>query len=120
MNIIKHRSWRDLPEIEKVKITAALQAHYEAKLRKTMQEYADRIEVDLQTVWIKLACIALYKCGVGEDTLAEFMASWPSIYRWNRKFGDTETQSEKINEELLLAFPTRGFPQEILDRLKKI
>ena len=44
-------------------------------------ERVDQELKEIQEVWIKMACIILYKMGMTEEQLLQFIADWKHMYR---------------------------------------
>lgn len=93
------------------------------KLLKIMEDEAERAlfesQADMQIVWIKMMCIALYRMGLSQDEILMAVGTWRSLYRKNSKFSCEEEQKAWLSEEMGKIFEN-GFPEQIVQDFKKL
>ena len=92
-------------------------------LLKVMEDEASRALFDsqkeMQIIWLKMMCIALYRLGLPEDQILIALGTWRSLYRKNSKFSGEEEQTAWLTEELSKVFPD-GFPEQLVQDFKKL
>ena len=93
------------------------------KLLKIMEDEASRAlfesQAEMQIIWLKMMCIALYRLGLSQDQILIAIGSWRSLYRKNSRFNGEEEQSAWLSAELAKVFPN-GFPEQVVQDFKKL
>ena len=89
-------------------------------MSETVYDRVDQELKDTQEVWIKMACIILYKMGMTEEQLLQFIADWKHMYRRNQRIKTKEEQTAWLDSELARCFPSCGFPQFRIDEMKEM
>lgn len=107
------KSYTRLPEYEKQAINKAMQELYDEAL--------DKEEVELQKIWIQLACVVLNETfGSGKDELMVFLGNWKRAYRKNAKCKDKAEQEKFLKSEMDRIFGENTYPYEWIDKLEEI
>ena len=127
MNVCQRRSWLLLPEKEKEVVIATLRKEMEKQYQEQLDAYAnvaeqknEEIVIEAQKIWLKMACFVLHDSfGWSEEKLNEFLASWKSMYRWNKRLGSAEKQKEVFAKCIEECFPKNGYPENIIELLEK-
>lgn len=89
----------------------------QSQYKKDLAVATDKIEVELQKLWLQMACFALHGMGLSEAKLTEFIGSWKSLYRWNARL-DEERQKAEFALRIAECFP-HGYPDELVRLLER-
>ena len=107
------KSYMRLPEYEKQAINKAMQELYDEAL--------DREEIELQKIWIQLACIVLNESfNFTESELTIFLGNWKRAYRKNAKCKTKAEQEAFLKAEMDRIFGENKYPYEWVDKLEEI
>ena len=104
-----HKSWFDLPPSE------------QAAICKCFESESEKVQVELQEIWLKLACIIMHdKFGFGEKRCLLFLGHWREMYNKNKALNGKEKQTEFLETEMAKIFKQGGFPDKFIERLKEL
>ena len=103
--------WAYLPQREKDAIHKMLEEH--------CAEFLEKEVAEVQEIWIKLCCILIKEqFHLDEEQMLQFVVAWSRMYRRNERIPTRREQQAWLAEEMTKCFPTVGFPQARIDRLK--
>ena len=116
MNAIAAKEFKQLSPSEQKRLINACN-------RAATAEMYNRLNAEIvraQTVWIRMAIVNLYQCGVGKDKIVEFLGSWKSIYRTNARMKSDADQAAWLDRKMTEILGGSGFVTEYIESLKKI
>ena len=105
-------SWFKLPQKERDAIE-------QAKAEEARRLAEDSL-AETQEVWLKMDCMLLHNVlGLTEDQLIAHLLAWKRAYRMNLRIQTKEEQDAWLDAEMKKCFPTGGYPQTIIDDIRK-
>lgn len=116
MRAIRTKEFRQLSPSEQKRLIDTCNRAATAEMYSRLDDEVVRA----QTVWIRMAIVNLYQCGIDKDKIIEFLGAWKSIYRTNARMKSDADQAAWLDRKMTEILGDSGFVTEYIESLKKI